>query len=324
MVSIIIPCYNVESFIDECIGSVVLQSFKDIEVIAVDDGSTDGTGAILDSWAQRDSRIKVFHTKNFGRSAARNLGIEKSSGEYLNFIDSDDFVKPEYVATLFKALTENDADFSETSYYCNVLETDDIKYYPAVKEKEIYNGYSQFVEDVYLDKGKMFFINGITITSKLYKRELFDEIRFPEGRIVEDCWVFPEILIKCHKIAVLPDCLYFYRQRGNSTTRELTSHLVDSKIEAWLHNKDWWKTHKAPEHDRLVADTEKYLCHYIYKSVEYVSKEKRPFFKKQYSEMTRHILFTQYLPLKTKIKYLTFASPLLVWRKRPAKNELFA
>ena len=313
MVSIIIPCYNVESFIDECIESLTLQDYSDIEIIAVDDGSTDMTGSKLDSMAEKDTRIKVFHTKNCGRSAARNLGMEKSEGEYISFIDSDDFVKPEYISTLFNALIETDADFSEASHYCNVLSTGELKYVPAVREKTVYNGYVRFVEDVYLDKDKTFFVNGITVTSKLFKRELLEGIRFPEGRIIEDCWVFPEILIRCGKIAVLPDCLYFYRQRTNSTTRERSSHLVDSKIEAWLHNRDWWKENNSPEHDRLVADVEKYLCHYIYNNSGLVSPDKREYFKKQYSEMVHHILFTKYLPLKTKFKYLTFASPIRVW-----------
>jgi len=314
-VSVIIPCYNVELFIDECIASLHNQDFKDIEIIAIDDGSTDLTGKKLDEWAQKDSRVTVCHTKNNGRSVARNLGIEKSSGEYLSFIDSDDAVQPDYISKLYKEMVDNDADLVEASQYCNSLKTGELKNIPAVSEKTIYNEYAQYVEDVYLDKDKTFFVNGITVTAKLYKRELFSDIRFPEGRIIEDCWIFPEILSKCKKIVVLPDCMYFYRQRENSTTRELSSYLVDSKIEAWLRNKDWWKTHGGSNSDRLMADTEKYICHYMYISVNYVSDEKYELFKKEYREMTRHILFSRNSMLKTKIKYLTFASPSFVWRR---------
>lgn len=312
-ISVIIPCYNVEKYIDECINSLCNQDYGDVEIIAVDDGSTDMTGKKLDEWALRDYRVVVYHSKNNGRSVARNIGIEISHGEYFSFVDSDDTVKPNYISALYKALVDSDADFSEVSQYCNILGTEEYKFIPAVREERLYNGYTLYAEDVYLDKDKTFFVNGITVTGKLYKRELFGKVRFPGGKIIEDCWVFPEILSQCKRIAVLPDCLYFYRQRENSTTRELSSYLVESKIEAWLHNRDWWKENNSPEHDRLVADVEKYLCHYMYNNSGLVSQDKRDYFKKQYFEMVHHILFTKYLPLKTKFKYLTFASPIRVW-----------
>ena len=316
MVSIIIPCYNVEKDIDECIGSAVGQDFADLEILAVDDGSTDSTGAKLDVWARKDPRVKVIHTENKGVSAARNLGIEKSCGEYLSFLDSDDAIKPNYITTLYDALIESNADCAQASQYVNILGGDGFKYIPAVLEKRVYEGYAQYVEDIYLDRDKKMFVSGIVACMKLYKRELFDTVRFPEGRRMEDCWIFPEVAIQCKRIVVCPDCLYFYRQREGSTTRVVSPTVVCAKIEAWLHNRDWWKEHEGAEHERLIAATEKYLCHYIYKRAPYVSEEKRPAFKKVYSEMVRHILLTRYLSLKTKVKYLTFAPPLLIWRKK--------
>ena len=316
MVSIIIPCYNVEDFIDECIGSILEQDFTDIEVLAIDDGSGDATGAKLDTWAQKDSRMRVFHTKNAGVSAARNLGIEQSRGDFLTFIDSDDSIKPNYISTLYEAIIENNADYSQVSQYCNILGTNDYRYIPAVSQIEVYKGYEQYVEDIYLDKNKTMFVSGIVACMKLYRRELFENVRFPIGRRMEDCWVFPELAIQCKKIVVCPDCLYFYRQREQSTTRVLSSKVVEAKMEAWLHNREWWREHPGTDHERLVAATEKYLCHYMYKNAHVVSTERSDYFKKQYSKMVKHILLTKYLSLKTKIKYLTFASPILVWRRK--------
>ncbi len=315
MVSVIIPCYNIEKYIDECIQSIAEQDFEDIEILAVDDGSTDTTGAKLDAWAQKDSRIRVFHTKNLGPSAARNLGIEQSSGQFLAFIDSDDSVKPNYISTLYNALIESDADYSQVSQYCNILGTDDFRDIPAVSEKEVYEGYEQYVENIYLDKNKRMFVSGIVACMKLYRKELFDNVRFPLGRRMEDCWVFPELAIQCKRIVVCPDCLYFYRQREHSTTNVVSAKVVEAKIEAWLHNRDWWRDHPGSAHERLIAATEKYLCHYMYKNAHVISKERRDYFKKEYSGMVKHILFTKYLSFKTKVKYLTYASPILVWRK---------
>ncbi len=316
MVSIIVPCYNVEEYIDECIGSLVGQDFKDIEIVAVDDGSKDQTGAKLDVWEQQDSRVKVFHTENRGRSAARNLGIEKSAGEYIGFVDSDDAVKPDYVSTLYNALVENGADYSQVSQYCNIVGTDEYKYIPAVREITVYDSFEQYAEDVYLDKDKKMFVSGIVACLKLYKRELFDTVRFPEGRLMEDCWIFPEIAIQCKKIVVCPDCLYFYRQREGSTTKVISSAVVEQKMEAWIHNRDWWKDSNISGRERLMAATEKYLCHYMYTSAKYVSNERRPYFKKVYCVMVRHIIFTKYLSVKTKAKYLSFASPMMVWKNK--------
>ncbi len=310
MVSIIIPCYNTEAYIDECISSLVNQTHNDIEIIVVDDGSTDSTGSKLDQWCERDSRITVFHTENRGRSAARNLGIEKSSGEYISFIDSDDSVTSEYVEIMLNAINKYDADIVAVSQYCNRLTTGELVYHPAVSQPAVYDDYSQYVADTYLDKGKKFFQNNILATSKLYKRFLFDKVKFPVGRIIEDCWIFPEIVIQCKRIVVLPDCLYFYRQRADNTTRILSTRLVDSKCEAWLHNKDWWQT----TNDELVAYSEKYLCHFLYKNASLVSPEKRSYFKAEYSSMVKHIVFSKHLSAKTKFKYLTFASPILVWK----------
>jgi glycosyltransferase involved in cell wall biosynthesis len=313
MVSIIIPCYNSEDTIDECIESLVYQSYKDIEVIAVDDGSTDTTGAKLDGWAQKDIRVKVFHTDNHGRSAARNTGIDSSHGDYISFVDSDDTVKPEYIKTMIMAIKENDADIAAISQYYNDLASRELKYCPAVNELTVYDGYHQYVADTYLDKGKTFFVNNIIACSKLYKRSLFDDVRFPVNRICEDCWVFPYLVSQSKKIVVLPDCLYFYRQRYNGTTKDLSSYTVESKVEAWINNIEWWRSKKDKASDELLAYCEKYICHYLYTSVKYISPEKKESFKAEYKRMVNHMIHSKYLPFKTKFKYLTFAMPLIVW-----------
>lgn len=314
MVSIIIPCYNVENEINECIVSLINQTYSDIEIIAADDGSSDSTGIKLDELAVKDARVKVFHIKNQGRSVARNIGLDNSNGEFIIFVDSDDTVKENFVEKLYTTIIDNDADIVASSQYYNDIQTGDMVNVPAVNSITIYDSYFQYVEDVYLDKNKTFFVNCILATTKIYRRSIFENVKFPLGRICEDCWAFPEILFQCKKIVVLPDCLYFYRQRENMTTKSHSSRTIDQKIEAWLHNKDWWKEHAGEKHDCLIADCEKYICHFMYKNKQYVSKEKRPYFKSEYKDMVTHMLQSDHILLKTKIKYLTYAMPFIVWR----------
>lgn len=124
LVSIVIPAYNVEQFISHCINSCVGQSVNQIEIIVVDDGSTDSTGKILDTWSARDSRIKIIHQRNSGVSAARNKGIENSTGEYITFVDGDDFLAVDYIAYMLRLIQKNDSDFA-VSLNCYTKKTEE-------------------------------------------------------------------------------------------------------------------------------------------------------------------------------------------------------
>lgn len=116
MVSVIVPVFNVKPYLAECLDSIIHQTYTDLQIILIDDGSTDGSGAVCDAYAAKDARIRVVHQENRGLSAARNRGIELATGEYLNFVDSDDYLLPDCIETLLKLCIEHDADMSICTY----------------------------------------------------------------------------------------------------------------------------------------------------------------------------------------------------------------
>lgn len=211
MISVIVPIYNVENYLENCINSILNQSYTDFELILVDDGSPDNCGKICDDYAKKDSRIKVIHKKNGGLSDARNIGIEAAKGEYISFIDSDDWIHKDFYLTLFNALSSSNSDIA----ICNFLKVsnDDIKdkiinINPPVKTLSNLES----LNDLYSDN----YVNYIVAWNKLYKANLFKDIRFPVGKIHEDEFTTPKVLFESNKIAIITEELYYYRQTPNS------------------------------------------------------------------------------------------------------------
>lgn len=200
MVSIIVPVYNVEEYLRVCIDSILLQTYRNIEVILVDDGSTDQSGKICDSYT--DPRISVFHTNNHGLSAARNLGIDHSHGEYICFIDSDDWIDNDVI----EKAVENIGSADILCYGANTA---------------TYTGYEALVAHI---NGKI----GVTAWNKLYKRSCFANIRFPVGRIMEDMATTFKLLHHAERVICIDYNGYHYRNRKDSisNTRDLTN-IVD-------------------------------------------------------------------------------------------------
>ena len=235
-ISIIVPVYQVESYLRECLDSIIMQSFADWELLLVDDGSTDGGEFICDEYARLDSRIRVFHQNNQGLSAARNTGLDNARGQYYAMIDSDDVLATaDYLMILFNALVENDADMSA----CGHLWFSDGARTPVVKnvclETTIYTG-----KDFYLSKslprGRDYKdAQGNTVTKryspvgahgKLYKRELFDSVRYPVGHILEDLAVAHRVYLLSERVAVLNEYLYAYRRRETGIYRSSKESLI--------------------------------------------------------------------------------------------------
>ncbi len=210
LISVIIPIYNVEKYLSKCIESVINQTYKNIEIILVDDGSPDNCGKICDEYAKIDSRIKVIHKKNGGISDTRNIGIDNSNGKYITFIDSDDYVTNDYIEYLYYILKEEKVDIS----CCNFeLIYDNNKKIEVNDEKEKIFCYSQIeaLKELLYQKN----IDN-SIWGKLYKKEKFDNIRFPYGEIYEDYAVFYKILLECDKVAYSNLKKYIYLRREKS------------------------------------------------------------------------------------------------------------
>lgn len=214
-ISIIVPVYKVEKYLRVCVDSILNQTYRDLEIILVDDGSPDNCPKICDEYAEKDKRIKVVHQKNGGLSSARNTGIDIATGKYLMFVDSDDTIHPQMCEILFKNLLETDADMSECGWkkVWDINNPNNQKYEASKTQYVTYENNDVF--DLLYNK-KIPSI--MTAWKKLYKKELFQDIRYPIGKIHEDEDVIHKILFKCKKHVFANYPMYNYTQRGDSIT----------------------------------------------------------------------------------------------------------
>ncbi|MBO4678487.1 MAG: glycosyltransferase family 2 protein [Lachnospiraceae bacterium] len=313
-VSIIAAFFNVGAYAEECVSSISGQSYKDLDIILVDDGSTDDTGKILDEWASKDSRIRVIHEENKGLSFARNAGMRVAKGDAFAFIDGDDAVRENYIETLVLNMESSDADLSVVGRYENNPGTDEFILVSPVKEFTTYNDYTDYVYAAYADRTGAFFVSAVVAWGKLYKKTLWEGVEFPVGRISEDAWVFPQILSRCQKIVVAPDNLYFYRRRKGSIMSSGNEKLYCAVIESWLHQVKWWYEHDGNRAGKLLSACEKRACNYMFTHAHDLSDSNKGNYRNEYKLMIRHMLLSVFIPLRTKIKYLTFARPGKVFK----------
>lgn len=208
-ISIIVPVYKTEKYLDRCIESIVNQTYKNIEIILVDDGSPDNCPKMCDDWANRDDRIKVVHKENGGLSDARNKGLESATGDYIGFVDSDDVISEKMYETLLVLIEKNDCEISKCDFY-RFNEGDNPKY--TIKEKSNIINSDEMLKNVLLDK------MGNYVCNKLFKKELFDDISFENNVAYEDMFIFYKLVLKSNKIAVTNSELYGYMQRKDSIT----------------------------------------------------------------------------------------------------------
>lgn len=211
-ISVIVPVYKVEKYINRCIDSILAQSFDDFELILVDDGSPDNCGQICEEYATKDARVHVLHRKNGGLSAARNTGIDwvfkHSDSEWLTFIDSDDWVHSRYLETLYQAVLIHQVPVSS----CGFQETSGEN--PAVKIEGV-NAIKYCTEKYYLEYNA----NATVAWGKLYQKSCFEKIRYPVGRIHEDEYVTYHILFSFPEIAVIEQPLYAYYVNSEGITK---------------------------------------------------------------------------------------------------------
>lgn len=211
LVSVIIPIYRVEEYLNRCVKSVLGQTYRNLEVILVDDGSPDRCGEMCDEFAKTDNRVKVIHKKNGGLSDARNAGIEIATGKYLSFIDSDDWVHEEYIERLYNLIVTTKSDIAA----CNFIRTsrEDI----SVQASNIDIHEFSNVEALEQLTGE-FSIPLIVAWGKIYHKDLFRTIRYPVGKIHEDEYIAHHLLFKAKKIVFTTEQLLYYWQRNDSIT----------------------------------------------------------------------------------------------------------
>ncbi len=242
MISVVVPVYNVENYIERCLDSILNQTYRDLEIILVDDGSTDNSGRICDEYEKSDSRIKVIHRENGGLSAARNTGIKASCGEYLIFIDSDDYIHPKMLEILAGNLINNQSDIAICGF--KKIYDDEVTEY---EEKpgttiSIYSGREACL-NMYDDR---LAVMTVVAWNKLYKRSLFENIFYPEGKIHEDEFTTYKLLYNSGRVVYFDGELYYYVQRKGSITNDevySVAHLSilemnDERIEFFISKDD--------------------------------------------------------------------------------------
>lgn len=254
LVSIIIPVYKVEQYLDRCVNSVVDQTYKNLEIILVDDGSPDSCGNLCDEWKTKDSRIKVIHKKNGGLSDARNAGLKIATGKYVLFIDSDDWISLVMVEKMVEAMEKNSVDMVICQYYLSYPDGQNI-----CKSKKNDNQLLNVKETISL------LLKDSIITNhawrKLYKRNLVNQDCFPVGMNYEDIYAMPELIFACEKIYYLDAAYYYYFQNQNSITNTASYKNSMDHYNAKKHSYEVIKE-KFPEMEKeLNLAKEKTILH---------------------------------------------------------------
>lgn len=211
LISVIVPAYNVKSYLERCVNSIINQTYENLEIILVDDGSTDGTGTICDKMAQEDPRIIVIHKENGGLSDAKNAGLEVCKGDFISFIDSDDYIEPDMYKCMMEEMKDESVSLVTVGFI--VTEADGSNHMMGAQQRMKLTKEDAFIN--LFEKAEMF----PSSVNKLYRRFLFENLRFRKGMINEDTEIIPKILNICDAVTLLDKALYHYVLRNGSITQ---------------------------------------------------------------------------------------------------------
>lgn len=231
-ITVIVPVYNVENYLNKCLDSLINQTYKNLEIIVINDGSTDNSGKICQEYAQKDNRIIYIEKENGGQSEARNMGLDRMTGSYVTFVDSDDWVEPDYVEVLYNKLIEYQADIAVGNYY-SYNEQEGIFYFHIFGSsyyEKVYDNVSIFENFYESEHMKNFAL--LCVGGKLYKADLFRELRFEVGKLGEDGYLNQKIYLLAEKTIYLNAGLYAYRQREGSSSRSWTEKWMHALVDA--------------------------------------------------------------------------------------------
>lgn len=304
-ISIIVPVYNVEKYLKRCIDSILLQTFKDFEIILVDDGSTDKSGSICDEYSMIDNRIKVIHKENGGLSSARNIGINLAKGKYIAFVDSDDYINERMYEILYKFIEETKADIA----ICNYKKVNDnISFNKKINYDEInikkFNNI-EALEQIYLMNGPQFII----ACNKLYKREIFKNLKYPEGRIHEDEFIAHKLLYNSNLVIYINEELYYYYIRENSI---MNSNFSIKKFDAVYAYKDRVHFFRKISKKELQYKAEYFFIEYFFRYY-YIAKKQLKLNKNEmkkiekiFNEEVGSLLMNPNYNLKEKCMWILF------------------
>lgn len=224
LISIIVPVYNIKDYVSNCIESIMGQTYHNLEIILVDDGSTDESGEICDRYAERDKRISVLHKENGGLSDARNCALDRVRGDLIAFVDGDDWIHPQMYELMLNVMEQRRADIVTCWFEREDANFAKHRYTEADLDVRMLTG-AEALSDIETPL--------VVAWNKLYRKEIFDHIRYPKGKLHEDEYVIHRIFYKCNRVAVIGQPLYFYTIRGGSIVAQMTPNRINDSLEAF-------------------------------------------------------------------------------------------
>lgn len=289
LVSIIIPVYNTEQYVGEALESAVGQSYKNLEILVIDDGSEDASGRICDEYQRRDPRVRVIHQENRGLSVARNLGLRMMTGELVAFLDSDDRYYPNMIEAMVRKMEETGSDLS---ICC------DERHFVAVRPSSLWGGVysSREVFRFYLESRIP-----ACVWDKVFRRKLWDGIEFPEGRCYEDTAIIHKLLLRAGRICLLRDRLVFYRTRQGSITKDVTAKNAKDFIWAMNRMSKYASLHPESFTEEERNGIERYKLRKLVKQYSHLYQ-----INPRESVEARNIIRTAILSYRKKVKILRF------------------
>ncbi|MDO4291746.1 MAG: glycosyltransferase [Eubacteriales bacterium] len=308
-ISVIVPVYKTERYLRYCIDSILSQTYTNIEVILVEDGSPDECGRICDEYGKLDARIRVIHKKNGGLSSARNAGIDMAAGRYLMFVDSDDFIAADMCRKLYEALIEADAEMSICNFeYVGELTEEMESYHDRQPIKtEVVTG-REVLETKLFEKQIWYWTVAF---GKLYRKEMFQVLRFPFGKYHEDEFAAFGILKQCRRIACISDACYYYVQHEGSIMRTQAAGRYLDRAEAYLRrSEDYLKVYSNFRCAGAVLEQGVNDLYYAYRCADrdqYPNKERMRKLCVEYRKMFWGVLQHHQISLKRwLIRYADF------------------
>lgn len=248
-ISVIVPIYNIQNWLNKCLASILNQTFKDFEVILVDDGSTDNSDKICEKFIKKDKRFKYFLKKNGGLSDARNYGLNEAKGKYVVFVDGDDFLQKDYLQTLYTNITNHSADVAMCN--CNIVDDEGEKIAMVpLPVTGLING-RRFLNCVFYERAGLSYT---VVWNKIFKKDIFSTIRFSKGKLYEDEFINPKLYWNLERIFVFDRPLYNYVQRQSSIINSsLNRKKVINGIEALTKRIIFYKTRDLELYKKSIS-----------------------------------------------------------------------
>lgn len=314
LISVIIPVYKVEKYLRRCLDSVTGQTYENLEIVLIDDGSPDNCGSICDEYALKDNRIKVIHKGNTGLSDSRNEGIEASHGEYVLFVDSDDYIHPKMIEELYTNACEKNADV----VVCDYVKVNE-------DEERVWMNQKLPVEAITItDDNRLKYMLGDTkiiftvAWNKLFRRTVLGDIRFPFGKVHEDEFWTYKILHRAQAVVYLKETLYYYVQRDSSIMGEHTNIKSLQRLDAYKERIQYYKDRKMPLYEYQMINHYRYFMNDVIDKVYKQGKCTKEEISSYIYYIRKEILLNIWkynVSMKTKLGYVLYAVAPGIYKK---------